>query len=175
MSEICIISATNRFESKTLKIAKIYQKLLAEINVNSELLSLENLPLNLAHTELYGMRSLEFQKTIDDVILPANKYVFIIPEYNGSFPGVLKIFIDAISPKVWAEKKAALIGVAAGKAGNLLGMAHFSDILCHLKINVFHNKIPISNIDKLLDENAELNSNETKAKLNAQISGFLKF
>ncbi|MBC7865733.1 MAG: NAD(P)H-dependent oxidoreductase [Bacteroidia bacterium] len=175
MSGICIISATQRPLSKTLKIAENYEQLLKELNVECRIFSLEKLPENFLNTEMHGKRSPGFQEIIDSEIAAFEKFIIVSPEYNGSFPGVFKVFLDALSPRYWTDKKAALAGVSDGRAGNLRGMEHLTNILNYLKVNVYHNKIPISMVSKLLDENGKLNSPETIELLRKQLDGFLKF
>ena len=58
---ITIISATNRPNSNSLKIASYYSQLLEKQGVNSKILSLESLPHNIAFSELYSNRSEAFQ------------------------------------------------------------------------------------------------------------------
>ena len=91
---ITIISGTNRPHSNTLKLAKYYQKSLLKRGQESQLFSLEALPDTIIKTDLYGKRSEAF-KPIQEMMSSTEKFLFIIPEYNGSFPGVLKTFIDA--------------------------------------------------------------------------------
>src|SRR5690606_40758391 len=55
---------------------------------------LEDLPADLLVSDLYGARSEAFTRILDQ-IGESRKIIFIIPEYNGSFPGVLKLFMDA--------------------------------------------------------------------------------
>ncbi len=59
---ITIISGTNRPASNTLKVAKYYQKRLSEKGLETELLNLQDLPANLIDTDLYGKRSVAFEK-----------------------------------------------------------------------------------------------------------------
>ena len=108
---ITIISATNRPNGNTLKVAKNYALLMEKHHVHPLLLSLEQLPHTIAFTDLYGKRSHEFDAIVSKYILPAKKFVFISPKYNGSFPGILKVFLDAIHPDINRNKKAALIGI----------------------------------------------------------------
>src|SRR5476651_652154 len=91
---VTIIASTNRLNSSTLKLALYYQRKLNDKGLPTNLLSLTDLPPNLIETDLYGKRSPEFQK-IQDLVTSTTKFLFVIPEYNGSFPGVLKVFIDA--------------------------------------------------------------------------------
>ena len=107
---ITIISATNRPGSSTLKLARYYQKKILEKDAEAGLLSLSQLPANIIETDLYGKRSPEFQK-IQDIVTATDKFLFIIPEYNGSFPGILKVFIDACSfPQSFYEKESGAGG-----------------------------------------------------------------
>src|SRR5690606_21689357 len=88
-----IISGTNRNRSNSLKVARFYQKQLEKKGAEFDILSLEDLPANIAQTDLYGNRSEDFA-LIQEKISAAKLFVFIIPEYNGSYPGILKLFID---------------------------------------------------------------------------------
>jgi chromate reductase, NAD(P)H dehydrogenase (quinone) len=175
MHSITIISATNRPDSNTEKIANYYFSTLKGKGIETEIFNLKNLPESVLHSDLYGKRSADFQKIIDQYIQSQTKFVFISPEYNGSFAGVLKVFLDAIPPSTWMDNKACLVGIATGRAGNLRGMEHLTNILNYLKINVYHNKLPISRVDTLLDAEGVLIDNDTKKVIDQQLEGFLKF
>ncbi|MGZ3767778.1 MAG: NADPH-dependent FMN reductase, partial [Mucilaginibacter sp.] len=79
---ITIISSTNRSGSSTLKLAQYYQKKLREKGEEVGLLSLSELPPDIIETDLYGQRSAEFEP-IQDIITKTDKFLFVIPEYNG--------------------------------------------------------------------------------------------
>ena len=175
MHSITIISATNRPDSNTEKVANYYKSTLKSKGVDVEIFSLKDLPESVLHTDLYGKRSEGFQKIIDTYIEKQTQFVFITPEYNGSFAGILKVFLDAIPPRMWTENKACLVGVSTGRAGNLRGMEHLTNILNYLKVNVYHNKLPISRVDTLLDANGNLSDAETQKVIDWQLEGFLKF
>ncbi|MDB5142324.1 MAG: NAD(P)H-dependent oxidoreductase [Mucilaginibacter sp.] len=172
---ITIISSTNRPGSSTLKLAQYYQNKLHEKGIEAGLLSLAELPPNIIQTDLYGQRSAEFMP-IQDIVTKTQKFLFIIPEYNGSFPGVLKVFIDACSfPESFYEKKAALVGVSSGKYGNIRGVDHFTGICNYVHLHVMPLKIHIASIHKELDENGNLFKEDTLRFTNEQIDKFIKF
>lgn len=175
MHSITIISATNREDSYTEKIANHYQQILNEKHIPSKIFSLRNLPQNFISTDLYGKRSKEFQAIISEFIESQTKFIFVAPEYNGSYAGVLKVFLDALPPRIWMDNKACLVGVATGRAGNLRGMEHLTNVLNYLKVNVYHNKLPISKVDTLIDTHGFIHDEETKRVIEFQIDGFLKF
>src|SRR5690606_9494589 len=106
---ITIITGTNRKNSSSIRLARYYQHLLSERVTDSHLFSLEDLPADLLVSDLYGARSEAFTRILDQIGESRN-IIFIIPEYNGSFPGVLKLFMDACEyPDSFKGKKAALV------------------------------------------------------------------
>ena len=168
-----IISATNRPGSSTLKVAKYYQKTLREKGIEAGLLSLSELPDNLIKSDMYGQRSAEFQ-IIQDLVTKTDKFMFIIPEYNGSFPGVLKVFIDACSfPESFYDKKAALVGVSSGKYGNIRGIDHFTGVCHYMHLNVMSLKLHIASIKTELNADAELFKEDTLKFINEQLDKFI--
>ena len=172
---ITIISSTNRPGSSTLKLAQYYQNTFHEKGIEAGLLSLAQLPPNLIQTDLYGQRSQEFEP-IQDIITKTQKFLFVIPEYNGSFPGVLKVFIDACSfPESFYEKKAALVGLSSGKYGNIRGVDHFTGICNYLHLHVLPLKIHIPSIHKELDAHGNLFKEDTLRFTNEQIDKFIRF
>ena len=172
---ITIIAGTNRPNSNTLKVAKFYQNQLAEKGLKTELLDLKDLPETLIGTDLYGKRSEAFAK-IQELVTNTSKFLFVIPEYNGSFPGVLKTFIDACSfPESFYDKKACLVGISSGKYGNIRGIEHFNGVCAYLHLNVMPLRLHISDIKTELNENAQLTKEDTLKFVNQQIDKFTAY
>jgi len=174
MSSITVISATNRPSSYTEKIARYYESALQQDRVPVLFFALDQLPPSIITSDLYGKRSPEMQAIIDTYIVPSSRLIFVTPEYNGSFPGLLKIMLEAVHPKLWADKDACLVGVATGRGGNLRGMEHLTTILQYLKMHVYHDKLPISKVDTLFKDGAMFDEDTMKA-IGRQIKGFLEF
>ncbi|MBC7398329.1 MAG: NAD(P)H-dependent oxidoreductase [Mucilaginibacter sp.] len=172
---ITIISSTNRPGSSTLKVARYYQKKLLEKGVEAGILSMAQLPPNVLQTDLYGKRSAEFQE-IQDIVTATDKFIFIIPEYNGSFPGALKVFVDACSfPDSFYEKKAALVGISSGKYGNIRGIDHFTGVCHYVNLHVMPLKLHIANIKTEFNEYSDLYKEDTVKFTDDQIEKFIKF
>ena len=160
---ITIIAGTNRPNSNTEIIAKKYFELISkhateEVNYYS----LQDMPTSILHENMYSPdhqdETLRTQQ--DEIFIPSDKWFVIIPEYNGSYPGIFKLFIDALSIRnkdaTFKKKNLGLVGVASGRAGNLRGMDQLSNSMNYLGFSVFPHKLPISQISKLVDENGEL-------------------
>ncbi|MBM3401116.1 MAG: NAD(P)H-dependent oxidoreductase [Bacteroidetes bacterium] len=172
---ITLISGTNREGSNTLKLTKYYHRQLLEKGFESEIISLCDLPNDLISTDLYGKRSKAFQ-SIQDKITVSSKFIFLIPEYNGSFPGILKTFIDACAfPDSFYGKKVALVGLSSGKYGNVRGIEHFTGICHYINMHVLPLRIHIPNIGKEFDENGNLCMEDTLKFTAQQIDRFIEF
>lgn len=174
---ITIIAGTNRKGSETQHFAKyIAEELKQSSTEEIKYLDLAEIPHDWFHSEMYSADNQTPSLTAiqDDCILPSKKIVFVIPEYNGSFPGAVKLFIDACTVREYAQnfkgKKAAIVGVSSGRAGNLRGMEHLTGVLNYLGTNVMPNRLPISSIGNMLDKNKKIKDGTTIEAL----GGFLK-
>jgi len=179
---ITIISGTNRYESETERIAETIYKILSErVGDQVQLLKLFELPKDFIHPEMYAKQgqSPAINKIQDQYMRNADKFWFVFPEYNGGVPGILKLFIDAISVRdlgvTFHNKKACLTGISSGRAGNLRGMDHFASVLNYLKVIVWHNRLPISSIHSLLGASGEIEDEQTIQVLTRQAEEFIDF
>lgn len=142
---IIIVVGTNRPDSKSRKVAEFYKNLLDKLEVKSYILDLKELPENFIASALYqntgkNRKFNEIRQKMED----ADKYIFILPEYNNSIPGVFKAFIDGLSyPNALQYKKSALVGISDGVAGNAIGLSHITDIFNYLGMHVLAQKIRI--------------------------------
>jgi NAD(P)H-dependent FMN reductase len=169
-----VICGTNRENSNSSIISKIYEDLIQKEEEQVAVLYLKDLPKGFAYDEINGAKSDEFNFVIENYIKLANRFVFIIPEYNGGFPGVLKSFIDSIPPKYFNFKKAALVGVSSGHAGALRPLDQFTNVLHYLKVEVFSNKPKLSSIEALLDDD-KINDADALKRLSEHVETFLKY
>lgn len=173
---ITIIIGTNRPQALSQRLAKYYQNLLTQQSVKSQIIDLEQLPPDFIASALYAKSGSEattkrFQKIIDQ----SSKLVLIVPEYNGSFPGILKTFIDALRyPDTFLDKKIALVGLSSGGQGGVLALSHLSDIFNYLGANVLAQKVKLMHIEQHFD--GQIMSNDFyQSLLNEQIQKFINF
>jgi len=166
---LTIISGTNRKDSMTSKVAAVVQSLAKNSNTDTSFIDLSNLENDFIHSAQYSADNLPdwLKKLQHDHLIKADKFIIVSPEYNGSIPGYLKLFIDAISvnklKESFGSKHTALIGVSSGRAGNLRGMDHLSAILHHIGCNVIPGSLPISGIGKVVQADGSLDDDTTKA------------
>ena len=152
---ITIVVGTNRKNSLSKVIAQYYQNILAQHQAESQILDLSGLPPDFMATALYehngkNARFNEYRYQME----AAQKFVFIVPEYNGSFPGVLKAFIDGMQyPDGLSGKKAALVGLSSGTQGGALALSHLNDIFSYLGIHVLALRVRLAQIKAYMKDN----------------------
>tara|TARA_B100001778_G_C18524067_1_gene600292 strand:+ start:272 stop:793 length:522 start_codon:yes stop_codon:yes gene_type:complete len=171
---ITIIAGTNRKNSVTLKVARYYEKLLKQRGENCQVLDLAKLPKDFVFSSLYGEENLDFAQITEQFIFAPSKLIVVTPEYNGSFPGIMKSFIDGWNPKKVSGKWVALVGVSSGRQGNARGMDDLTNILNYLKINVIPVKPPLSQIFNLLNENEDINDDGMNDLIRLQLDLLLE-
>ena len=172
---ITVISGTNRENSETLKVAKIYQDILSEMGQENQLLDLQELSGINFHSGMYAKHEDQIKELYNKYVKPVDRFVFVVPEYNGSYPGVVKLFLDLTPPVNFNKSKAALVGVSSGRAGNLRGMEHLTGVLNYLKVSVLFAKPKLSGIEGLLDENGAFVNERNMKQLAEHAELFVQF
>lgn len=173
---ILIISGTNRKHSRSRAIADIYSAILTHEGAENEVLDLNILPRDFIFSALYenALKHPEVNQ-LQDKIDGIEKVVFVISEYNGSFPGALKAFMDGLRyPDTFTGKKGALIGFSSNAQGAPLALSHMTDILHHLGMIVLPDKPKIPFIEEYLKENS-LTSQFYHDLIKQQAQAFIKF
>lgn len=173
---ICVIACTNRPNSNSLKISEYYIQLLHKHGVATTLIDLNALPESYLFSALYHNQGKDSVfNPIKEKIAAAEKFVFVVPEYNGSFPGVLKAFIDGLDyPGSFKNKKGALLGISSGVMGGSLALSHLTDILNYLGMHVLASKPRITRIEKTF-VNGEINDTFVKELIELQVKDLLAF
>lgn len=172
---ILILCATNRPQALTSKVVEFVENELKAMGERPMVFGMNELTNTFFQSELFGERTPEMEFQLTNTIYAAEKLVVVAPEYNGSFPGIFKVYLESLRWRALEGKKAALIGVATGRAGNQRGLDHLTGILHYMGVEVYSNKLPLSSIHKLMDEEGSIIDADTKKALRSQLEGFLKF
>lgn len=148
-----IISATNRDNSNTYKLAELYREWLTQRQISHELMDLSQLPEDFVFSALYGKMGTnpEFNK-FQEIVDRHDKIIFIVPEYNGSFPGILKCFFDGLRyPGTLEGKKATFTGLSSGPLGSAVAISHLNDIMHYFSVTVLPVTPRLGFVDKDFD------------------------
>ncbi|WP_299820906.1 NAD(P)H-dependent oxidoreductase [uncultured Pontibacter sp.] len=173
---ITLLSGTNRPASNSRAVVDMYAKLLEARGISYQILDLADLPGDFTTSALYDNvgKNEKFNK-LSSLIAASDKFVFVVPEYNSSFPGVLKAFIDGLDyPNTFRDKKGALIGISSGMQGSGLSLSHLTDILNYLGMHVMAMKPKFAHIEKNFD-GSKLTNELYQELLEQHVEQFIKF
>jgi chromate reductase, NAD(P)H dehydrogenase (quinone) len=143
---VTIISGTNRIGSRTRTLAEYYaQTLERAFGEQTTILDLADLPSDFISGEMYGKKERHPAfEALAKQLVEGGRVVYVFPEYNNSYPGVLKSFIDSFPyPNPMRGGVAAMVGISAGTNGCANGMTHLSDVLNYLGIFVLPQRLRI--------------------------------
>lgn len=172
---ITILSGTNRPGCNTLKVARIVEGILKSSGVECRLLNLQELPREIFDSSSYGEKPAAFAP-FQEAILQASGILVVTPEYNGSFPGVLKYFIDMLRfPESLRGVPAGFIGLAAGEWGALRSIEQLELIFQYRSAHLYGKRVFIKKIGDQLDENEQLVDEGLEERLEAMVQGFVSF
>ncbi len=173
---ITIVVGTNRKNALSASVAAYYQHILKEKNIESQVISLIDLPADFVASALYENNGKnDTFNSFRQIFKESEKFVFIIPEYNGSYPGVLKAFIDGMDyPSGLQGKKCALVGLSTGVQGASIALSHFTDVLHYLGMHVLALKIKLGEIHRYLKED-QLTSKVYDEMLRLQADQLIEF
>jgi chromate reductase, NAD(P)H dehydrogenase (quinone) len=115
-----------------------------------------------------------------DQIGRADAVLFVTPEYNRSFPGVLKNAIDVGSrpwgQAVWTDKPAAIVSTSMGALGGFGANHHLRQALSFFAMPVLGQpEAYVGNVLSLFDERGELTSEATAEFLSGLGQAFAAF
>ena len=116
---ILVIPGTNRSGSLSWKLGAIIASDYAARGAEVDVLDLREMGAAFLEPGVYRDKPAEVQSMVDR-FLAADGVVIVVPEYNGSYPGVLKLFIDMLpDPGGFTDRAVAFVGLAAGRFQSL--------------------------------------------------------
>ncbi len=114
-----------------------------------------------------------------DRIREADGILFVTPEYNRSFPGVLKNSIDwgsrPYGESVWDKKPAAVTGASPSGVGTFGAQHHLRQCLAYLNLFVMGQPELYFNSNKGLDEKGELKGEKPRELITEFWERFVEF
>lgn len=152
MPTIAIVACTDRPGSNALKIANYLKPRYDQEGVDAEVISLRDFPAG----DVLGGRYDDDIPSVDELnerVLSKDGILFILPEYNGSFPGIFKLFIDYLPfPKSFLGKPIAFLGEASGAFGGLRAVEQAQMICNYRNAYLFPERVFIERVNKQFSE-----------------------
>jgi len=169
---IMIISGTNRANSNALRISKIVLGHYQSAKIAAELFNLEELPREVFEPSSY-LQKPAAMRVIQQRVLDAQGLHVITPEYNGSFPGVLKYFVDMLKfPESFDRKPVAFVGEASGVWGGLRAVEQLQMIFGYRNAHSYPDRVFIPQVKDKFDAAGNFTDAGINERLKKQAIGF---
>jgi len=173
---IAVLIGTHRKQSVSARIASQVVAMYAELGVATDLIDPAELPLEIFHPISFEHRY-ETDSPLAQRLMAARGLHAVIPEYNGSYSGIVKHVLDVQNyEKCFGDKAVAFVGIAAGDWGGLRAVDQLAAVFQYRSAHLFGKRVFIRNIDEApFDANGHLADPEIAGRLRAQVRGFLDF
>lgn len=154
----------------------LYAELLKKAGKPYSIVDMENLPTDMAFYFGEATDGNHPFEAVRQQLIDATHFVFIVPEYNGSFPGILKLLIDNSKyPESFRGKKCAMVGLSAGMFGNLRGLDHLSGVLNYLQASILPYRVHLAKLPYGESDPEKILTDDHRKQIQNQVDLFLEF
>ena len=175
MIDLRIISGTDRPNSNALRVSKYVQKQYQKEGVDVQIIDLQDFPIDKVVGGKYGQDLPKVDAFVDQAV-QADGLVIVCPEYNGGYPGILKLFIDYMPfPGSLEKKPIAMIGEANGAFGAMRAVEQLQQVVGYRNAHVYPERVFISNVHESFDEETGISNELQQELLESQIAQFPQF
>ncbi|MGM0505957.1 MAG: NADPH-dependent FMN reductase [Bacteroidota bacterium] len=175
MPTLSILSCTDRPDANAHRIAESLEPFYRDLGADVHRHSLCEFP----HGDIVGGKYGESLPSVDafnQKVMDADGYLWVVPEYNGGFPGILKLFFDYLPfPQALNRKPIALIGEADGSFGALRPVEQLQDLLIYRKAMIYPERVFLSSIGDRLDQKETWIDITSRTRLQKQAEGFTEW
>lgn len=172
---ITIIAGTNRPGSNTAHVARAVEACYRRRGVPAQVMDLSLLPSGAFLPEAYG-RKPEALGAFTESVWQSAGLVVVTPEYNGSFPGALKYFIDLLKfPESFEAKPVAFVGLSSGQWGALRAVEQLQQIFAYRNAHLLPERVFLPSIRDVLDGAGDLPEGELTQRLEVQAEAMVRF
>lgn len=179
MINLQIISGSDRPNANALDIATYLKRryeALDDYEINAGIINLQHFPTAAVEGGKYGSKTPQEVKDFSRPLLLADGLVVVCPEYNGGYPGILKLFIDYLPfPEALDKKPVAFVGEANGVFGALRAVEQLQQVVGYRNAHVFPERVFISRVDKNFDRHEGIRDDLQQELLDSQITNFTRF
>ena len=162
---IPVILGTAREGRQSEKVATFMCELATKARLETEIVDIRE--YRIAATDNTG--NIQHAKKWAEKIIRADGVIVVSPEYNHTYPGELKIFLDMLY-KEYARKPVALCGVSSGQWGGTRGVQALRLTCIALGMHPILEAVYFPFIQDLFDEKGKMKD----AKFERSADGMIK-
>lgn len=170
---IQVLVGTNRKGSRSEQFAQSICKKLISNGQKAELMNLSEIDWSEMNHNTYGADAVP--DSIKKMMLKINAsdglYV-VCPEYNGSFPGALKMFVDYWDYPASFENRPVCFAGMGGMFGGLRPVEHLQQVFGYRNAFIFPERIFLRNVWEIMTKEGEVADDLTMTLIDQQVKNF---
>ena len=177
---IVVISGSARLDSVNRKLARQTVEALRHAGVEATLADLRDFPMPIYDGDLEAGEGIPpAAKALKELARAHDGFAIASPEYNGSFPALLKNALDWISRpepgerplEVFRGKVAAILSASPGPGGGRRGLHQLRELLEMMSVSVIPRELAIAQSGGAFDDTGRLIRAEDVAGLQELSAG----
>lgn len=150
-TKVLVFAGSTRTNSLHRKLARTAAEALRQAGAEVTFADLKDYPMPLYDGDLEAQGHPENARRFRELIQSHNALAIASPEYNGSFPAMLKNVIDWVSrplpgerpAHVFRGKTAAILSTSPGPSGGRRGLKHLRELLTMIGMTVLPEELAI--------------------------------
>ena len=169
---INIVVGTNREGSLSLVVSQEISAIYTDLGIENQLLLLSDLSNETFSPQAYAEKP-QCVVEMTNEILKSSGLVVVTPEYNGSMPGALKLFIDLLPfPESFEGRPVSFVGLSAGQFGALRPVEHLQQIFGYRNAYIFPERVFIPRVHESISQADGITDEDLKLRLEKHADGF---
>ena len=154
-----IILGTNRQGRQSEHVAKfVYAEMQKRDDLTTEFIDVRD--FDLPHDN-YGRALKDKFPKFKETVIKADGLVLVVPEYNHSFPGILKSVLDLLLAE-YRHKAVGVAGVSAGPWGGVRMIESILPFFRNLGLVMSSIDLQFPNVQQLFDEKGDMTQENQK-------------
>jgi NAD(P)H-dependent FMN reductase len=173
---IQVLVGTNRTGSRSEQFAQNICKKLKANGADAEVMNLSEIDWSEMNHHTYGSDAVP--PSVKKMMLKINAsdgLYIVCPEYNGSFPGALKMFIDYWDFPASFEKRPVCFTGMGGIFGGLRPVEHLQQVFGYRNSFIFPERVFLRNVWEVMTKEGEVADDLMTTLIDQQITNFTKF
>ena len=163
--KILVLAGSARLDSIHRKLARQTVEALREAGLEATLADLRDFPMPIYDGDLETGEGIPpAAKALKELARRHDGFAIASPEYNGSFPALLKNALDWISRpepgerplEVFRGKVAAILSASPGPGGGRRGLHHLRELLEMMRVSVIPDELAIGAASAAFDAEGRL-------------------
>jgi NAD(P)H-dependent FMN reductase len=99
-----------------------------------------------------------------ELVATTDVFVFVLPEYNHSYPGEWKLLMDTLFAE-YKGKRAYVVAVGGGQFAGARVMEHVLPVLVNFQLSIANERLHIAHASKTISRTGEVTDPDTRERL----------